>query len=209
MKNQERTTEPRKRPRQARSKATVEAILEATARILRSEGYAGLSTNKVAKLAGVSVGSLYQYFPNKTALVTALVEQHAQSIREIVANGFLELADAPLPVVARQLVSKMVEVHAVDPILHVVLTEQLPRGDEHACVQNEVQVMEGLLHMFLLSRQDELRQKDLKLASFVVVQLVEALTHRAIVEHPDKLQDGALEDELVDLLLRYLVAELE
>lgn len=209
MAKQERTTEPRKRPRQARSKATVEAILEATARILRSEGYAGLSTNKAAKLAGVSVGSLYQYFPNKTALVTALVEQHAQTIRGIVAAGFIEFAGEPLPTVARKLVAAMLEAHAIDPILHIVLTEQVPRGDEHACVQQEVQIMEQLLHAFLVSRQDELRQKDLKLASFVVVQMVEAVTHRAIEAQPDRLQDGSLEDELVDLLVRYLVPDAE
>ncbi|MFL1540650.1 TetR/AcrR family transcriptional regulator [Acinetobacter baumannii] len=66
---------PRKRPRQARSVATFEAILEAAARILESLGFAGFNTNAVAELAGVSIGSLYQYFPSKDALIVELIRR--------------------------------------------------------------------------------------------------------------------------------------
>lgn len=66
---------PRKRPRQARSVATFEAILEAAARILESLGFAGFNTNAVAELAGVSIGSLYQYFPSKNALIVELIRR--------------------------------------------------------------------------------------------------------------------------------------
>jgi len=69
---------PRKAPRQSRSQATVTAILDATARILLERGYAAASTNAVAELAGVSVGSLYQYFPNKEALIAALQARHGE-----------------------------------------------------------------------------------------------------------------------------------
>lgn len=65
--------DPRKRPHQARSVATFEAILEAAARILESLGFAGFNTNAVAELAGVSIGSLYQYFPSKDALIVELI----------------------------------------------------------------------------------------------------------------------------------------
>lgn len=67
--------DPRKRPRQARSVATFEAILEAAARILESLGFAGFNTNVVAELAGVSIGSLYQYFPSKEALIVELIRR--------------------------------------------------------------------------------------------------------------------------------------
>lgn len=69
--------DPRKRPRQARSVATFEAILEAAARILESLGFAGFNTNAVAELAGVSIGSLYQYFPSKDALIVELIDVNA------------------------------------------------------------------------------------------------------------------------------------
>jgi AcrR family transcriptional regulator len=69
-------TNPRRRPRQARAQATVEAIIKATARVLIEEGYDHASTNRIAQAAGVSIGSLYQYFPSKESLVSALVDEH-------------------------------------------------------------------------------------------------------------------------------------
>jgi AcrR family transcriptional regulator len=66
---------PRKQPRQARSTAMVELVLEAATRVLSSESLAGFNTNRVAEVAGISVGSLYQYFPNKSSLVAALIER--------------------------------------------------------------------------------------------------------------------------------------
>ena len=67
---------PRKAPSQGRAVATVDAILGATARILVTRGYAALTTNHVAKRAGVSIGTLYEWFPGKEALVAGLIDRH-------------------------------------------------------------------------------------------------------------------------------------
>lgn len=72
--------EPRKSPSQSRSAATVAAIVEAAARILESEGFAGYTTNAVAMRAGVSIGSLYQYFPNRDAITLALHRREAEAL---------------------------------------------------------------------------------------------------------------------------------
>ena len=89
---------PRKRPSQARSKATVEAILVAAAQVFRRQGYAGATTDRIAERAGVSVGSLYQYFPNKDAILVALTERHVDAgfalVRELLAET---LSDVPTP----------------------------------------------------------------------------------------------------------------
>ena len=71
------TSNPRKSASQQRSRLTVDALLEATARVLMKEGYDRTSTNKIAAVAGVSIGSLYQYFPSKEALVAAVIDRHA------------------------------------------------------------------------------------------------------------------------------------
>jgi AcrR family transcriptional regulator len=71
---------PRKAPRQSRSQATVEVILEAATRVLAKESLAGFNTNRVAEVAGISIGSLYQYFPNKAALTAALIERAQSSL---------------------------------------------------------------------------------------------------------------------------------
>src|SRR6202167_6846461 len=89
-------TSPRKKPRQQRSQATVECILDATARVLCTTGYDRASTNRVAMAAGVSVGSLYQYFPSKEALVAALVDRHVEQMTSLVTRKLAEVASAPL-----------------------------------------------------------------------------------------------------------------
>src|ERR1044072_3117584 len=77
-------TNPRKEASQERSRPTVEALVDATARILVREGFDKASTNRIAEVAGVSVGSLYQYFPGKEALVAAVIERHQQEIMQTV-----------------------------------------------------------------------------------------------------------------------------
>ncbi|MFN5165613.1 MAG: TetR/AcrR family transcriptional regulator, partial [Pseudomonadota bacterium] len=73
---------PRKSPRQVRSADTVETILAAAARVLERESLAGFNTNRVAAVAGVSVGSLYQYFPNKSALIAALIDRQQTALAD-------------------------------------------------------------------------------------------------------------------------------
>lgn len=75
---------PRKKPSQARSAAVVDAIVEATIRILRQDGWAACTTTRIAALAGVSVGSLYQYFPNRNAIAVAIIRQRTRTYLEAV-----------------------------------------------------------------------------------------------------------------------------
>lgn len=86
--------EPKKRPRQARSRATFGAIQDAAARILVAEGYAGLTTNRIAEVAGVGIASVYEYFPGKEAVVAALAERELE--------GFVERIAGHLPTVLRR-----------------------------------------------------------------------------------------------------------
>ena len=80
-------TNPRKSASQERSRSTVDALLEATARVLVKEGYDRASTNRIAEVAGVSIGSLYQYFPNKEALVAAVIDRHTEQVSQVTRNA--------------------------------------------------------------------------------------------------------------------------
>src|SRR4051812_21121215 len=104
-------TSPRKAPRQERSKATVDAILGAMVRVLVKEGWDAASTNRVAAEAGVSVGSLYQYFPSKEALVLAVMERHVVEMTEKVQARMAQLIAAPLEVAANEVVHMFIENH--------------------------------------------------------------------------------------------------
>src|SRR5471032_3134277 len=99
------STVPRKSPKQARSKATIDALLTATARILIKEGFDHASTNRIAEAAGVSVGSLYQYFPSKETLVAALIERHTGEMSAVIEGAFLRVASEPMEIAAREIVT--------------------------------------------------------------------------------------------------------
>ena len=195
---------PRKRPRQARSRATVDAILEAAARVLREEGYEGASTNRVAEVAGVSVGSLYQYFPNKTALVGALIERHVDETMELLGSELLQASSLPLEQAARRLVSAMLEVHRIDPELHRVFAEQVPRVADLEDVRSVHQAAQKMIRGYLEERRHELRELDTELAAFLIVQAVESATHGAVLQQPEMLERRALVDEITELVVRYL-----
>src|SRR5215510_10445878 len=107
MQRQVRTT-PRKQPRQARSRATVDSILQATARVLVKRGFDGLTTNLVAQTAGVSVGSLSQYFPNKAALVGALIEKHVDGMTSLCLAELARVARLPVAEAIRSVIEVMI-----------------------------------------------------------------------------------------------------
>jgi AcrR family transcriptional regulator len=198
-------TTPRKSPRQARSEATVDAVLEATARVLVKVGYDHASTNRIAAEAGVSVGSLYQYFPSKEALVAALIDRHMTEMIEVFEAQFDALNALPFPVAVYALVRVMLEAHRVNPKLHKVLVEQVPRvGRLNRLHEIEVRVGARVRGYFEL-RRAELRTADLDLAIFVCVYTVEGLTHAAVLEHPEYLQDDKLAREITAVIVRYMM----
>jgi AcrR family transcriptional regulator len=115
--------QPRKQPRQARARATMEAILDAGAHILGERGWVGTTTNAVAERAGVSIGSLYQYFPNKLALVEAVRSRHFD---EVIAVFRAAANDLPREDRIAAFVDGMIAVHSRSPAAHRVLMEEMP-----------------------------------------------------------------------------------
>jgi AcrR family transcriptional regulator len=195
---------PRKSPRQTRSEATVAAILGATARILVREGWDRASTNRIAEVAGVSVGSLYQYFPSKEALVAALMDRHVDEASALLWAAADRLMGATLEVAVRGIVQLMIDVHRVDPLLHKVLHEEVPRGpqrERYAALEERALT---LARAFLETHRAELRDMDLDLAALIVAGTIESLTHGAVIHRPDLLADARLVDEISTLVLRYL-----
>ncbi len=202
-------TSPRKTASQERSRSTVDALLEATARILIKEGYDRASTNRIAELAGASIGSLYQYFPSKEALVAAVIERHQQEISAVTRDALVKVAARPLEVAAREFVSVAIDAHRVNPKLHAVLAEQIPRVGRLENTEANVREGYALVRGYLEAHRDEIDVPDLDLAAFILVTVVEALTHAAVLRRPDLLADGKARhfvDDVTRLLVRYLRA---
>jgi AcrR family transcriptional regulator len=205
MPRRARTT-PRKKPRQDRSLATVDAILDATARVLCTTGYDRASTNRIARAAGVSVGSLYQYFPSKEALVAALAGRHMGQMISIVRAKLSEMATAPMPVAVRTIIMAMFDAHAVDPKLHKVLIEQVPRIGRLENLRGVEHEVETLVASLLEARKRELRRTNVEPMAMLLVSVVEAVTHATVLAELEPGRTAIMADELTDLVLRYLVA---
>ena len=197
-------TTPRKRPRQERSKATVETILAATARVLVKKGFDGLTTNAVAEAAGVSIGSLYQYFPSKEALVAALIEQHIEQMNAAILNELTRVAQLPMAQAVRAVIELTIRAHSIEPELHRVLTEQVPRVGRLARLVEADAICRRMVAGILAARRDELAISDPDTAAFILVHSIEAITHRAALFSPERLRDPRLIDEAVALVTRYL-----
>jgi len=197
----------RKTPKQARAQATVEAILTATAEAMVELGYERATTNAIARRAGVSIGSLYQYFPNKEALFTALCERHMTQMTQLLIAECASLRERPLDEAIRTLVKALLRAHAVAPALHRVFIEQVPRITGLERIQQVDRLLIEVIRSELAQREERLRPRDLDMAVFILVHSVQAVTHAAILERPDALADDALADEITVLALRYLLAE--
>lgn len=199
-------TNPRKEASQERSRATVDALVEATARILVREGFDKASTNRIAEVAGVSVGSLYQYFPSKEALVAAVIERHRQEIMQVVRGELAEAANQPMEQGVRTLVAVAVKAHRVDPKLHRVLAEQIPRVGRLEKAETFNRENYAIFRAYLESHRDEIRAADLELAAFICVTAIEAVTHNAVLRHKMVSEEAmeALVDEATRLVLGYL-----
>lgn len=202
---------PRKKPLQRRAQETVDTILEAAAQVFADAGYDEGTTNRIAERAGVSIGSLYQYFPNKNALLVALVEREVESgISRM--EGWLDAArhaearSAPegLQSLLLSFVAALVELHRANPELHRLLFEEASHPPElHDCVLR----LEGTLaHGWeeILIAHPEVVVSDPDTAAHFLVQTAEALTHRFVQHGIHDLPGPAFESELVALLYRYL-----
>jgi len=198
---------PRKSASQERSRLTVNAISEATARVLMTEGYDRASTNKIAAVAGVSIGSIYQYFPSKEALVAAVSERHSREVLQLMRNALVKVAARPIEVAAREFVSVAIDAHRVNPKLHRVLAEQVPRIGRLENVEAINQDVYALIRGYFDAHRDEIDVADLDVAAFICVTAVDALTHAAVLHRPDILTEEKAEkfvDEITDLVVRYL-----
>lgn len=202
-----RSREPsrRRQPQQRRARHTVEAVLDAVVRILKREGFAAVTTNRVAEVAGVSIGSVYQYFPDKQAMFVALHERHVEAIDRMVAAKLLEHAASPLDTLLRAMVEAMVEAHQGDPDLYELLYSEVPHKAEGT--RDFVVRLHGVFRLAIAARTNELgRARDLDAVVFVVTHMVEALSHGAVLRRPVGMSLAEAKEEAVRAVLAYLHA---
>lgn len=196
--------QPRRIPRQSRSRALVEAILEATARVLTEHGYAGTNTNLVAERAGVSVGSVYQYFPNKDSLITALHERHAVEMHAAMEAVLAGTEALDLRGRLAAIVHAWLAAHQVAPEMHRVLEKEFPFFDAPADQSPADQSIRQRIRQLLQDHRHELVPQDLDLATWIVLQTMEALIHAAVIAPATPHATAAIEQAIVEMVGGYL-----
>ncbi|MEW5740778.1 MAG: TetR/AcrR family transcriptional regulator [Myxococcota bacterium] len=196
----------RKAPKQERSRAMVDALLDATTRILLKDGWDGLSTNKVAAMAGVSVGSLYQYFPSKEALVHEVLQRWGLRLMEDMQQLAVDLADASVAEGIPILVKVALDISRVDVKLHRALLEQVPKVGALDALEQLNRRLADLLAVWLERHADDLQVDDPALAAHVVVQVLSRLTDNALLYRAELLTSPRFQRHLERLVRAYLTA---
>lgn len=198
--------QPRRKPVQSRSTATVEAIVEAAAQVFARHGYAAGTTNRIAVRAGVSTGTLYQYFPNKDAILVALIERHLEEGERILVPLLTELIERPPPLrhALERVLQALLELHRHQPTLHRVLFEEAPRPQPLRDRLEDVFDLASTAVASYLASRPEVTVTDARLAAQLVVQSVEAVTHGLVIHPRAEVAPDAYAREAATMLERYL-----
>ncbi|MGH7272107.1 MAG: TetR/AcrR family transcriptional regulator [Polyangiaceae bacterium] len=195
----------RKSPKQVRSRETVGAILEAAARILVRHGYTGANTNRIAEDAGISVGSLYQYFPSKDAIVVELFRRYRARVVETVARHMDGVDRANIETRIHDLLRSLIEAQGLYPGLHAILIEQVLRTSARAEMMGFEERVEAILVEALGTLFNGVSPSDHEIVAFLLLRTVMAITHAAVVDRPALTRDPRLVREATRMIVRYLV----
>lgn len=194
----------RRRARQARARETVAAIEQAAAQLFGELGYAATTTNRIARRAGVSIGSLYQYFSDKDSIVLSLVEEHRRDIHVLVAEGLdtLRQPDIPLRTGLTSLIERLARYRAGDPALQRFLgqVDHLPGvADGPDADDDFVRIVEQILR-----ERPEVRIADPRLGAWIVSRTVESISRWLVHEAPPDLDEKRFIAEVVSMIGGYL-----
>jgi AcrR family transcriptional regulator len=196
----------RKQPQQARAQQTVRAILEATVQILDREGLDAATTTRIAEVAGVSIGSLYQYFSHRDAILSALQDREFERtlavVEKILADGNLD--EDPTETV-RAVLRGLAGLYTSRTGLHRVLAiEGLRVAKAERVHAFDLRVIQVVRH-FLAATNAPILRRNVDAAAFLVYQSVRATMLAYLLERPPGLDAESLIEELTNLVTGYLL----
>ncbi|KYG62174.1 transcriptional regulator [Bdellovibrio bacteriovorus] len=192
-----------KAPTQERSRQTVATILDACSRLLISEGFYSITTDKIAKEAGVSIGSLYQFFGNKESVVQAVVKNIVEEDKRIISEKMRAIS--PLP--PEQRVRAMIEL-AVDTIrrnseLRAKLTTIQYYVAEASYMSESIRFFQEVVRYNL----PQIPGRDMEKVSYLVVNAFIGLVNTMSIDRPEAIHDAGIVQEITQMFFKYLDLE--
>jgi AcrR family transcriptional regulator len=201
---------PRKTPRQSRSQATVDAIIEACLQLMEEGEPERITTNSIAERSGVAKGSLYQYFPDKDAILAAAFGRVLSREIEVYQAALVEWDELSLEDSIAFLVDRVLEVDQRLSKLHrgfyQTYHQSFDIGAEWQERAADSDLIVGAVRERLAENRDRLRTQNLDLAAFLLTRGLRGMVSKVLEERPDHLSSSELRDELVSLFQGYLIA---
>lgn len=188
----------RRAPRQERSRHTVEAVLDAVERVLKREGVDAITTNRIADAAGVSIGSLYQYFPDKRSIFSALHQRHVEQVSQVIERTVAEHASSSLEDFTCALVKALMDLHDLEPGLHEIISEVVPES-----AQGFRRALQATFERVISPLGQGRRSHQMLL---VLPHLVEALVHGGMTQRSPTVSLDDMKLEAVRAVRAYLDA---
>lgn len=202
MPSGDRRLAPRRRPSQVRAELTRERILTAAAHVFAEFGYAAGTTNRIAERARISIGSLYQYFPNKDAILAELLVRHIDRGAWQQADQ-VDMSAGTLKAMVQAIVRDAIDNHRDDPQLLRIMIEEAPFSPELLdTINRHGKIRVGQLRD-LLARHPDVDVRDVDTAAELILFTVEVNTHKLMAD-PRDIPVETFENELVDMVTRYL-----
>jgi AcrR family transcriptional regulator len=196
---------PVRRALQSRSKSTVDAIVKAAARILAEGGWPALNTNAIAARAGVSIGSVYEYFPDKQAILNVIVDRHLTAGEAKLAEAASALSSGKdADDVVEAVVSGFIQLHQDDPRLHRALSSEVPISPAQ---RRRIEALRSKIVTVVASALSEYVD-GAELKATLLVETADALAHRWVVDKVGlPVSASTMASETSKMLKRYVSAE--
>ena len=193
----------RKAPRQSRSKTTVESIKQAALELAARGGFAGLTTAAIAERAGVSKGSLYQYFPSREAIFLALYDDSSAKMAGAMKEMFSRIRDQPPERGIKQAIRLHLALVRAHHLVQVELMSELPELSAGAAAISYEERAAGVSRLYIQHKYPELNAREVERRNFFVQEIVRGCIYSYVRVQPEALTDNSFVDELARIVSNF------